>query len=140
MKAITRKLNADQMRILNRQIRENVATEISKIQLDLDSLFLLACRKTLGFGPKRLRRLYQNYFEMRREFIEFYQSDGFDGASEIAAKMELKNIGFDLDAVYKEIGETRIDYRFTNTNSKALRDAQREAAERDAERAAQLHR
>lgn len=140
MKAITNKLNAAQLRIINHQIRENVANEVAKIQLDLDAVFLLACRKTFGLGPKRLRRLYQNYFEMRREFMEFYESDGFDGAVDIAADMELKNAGFDVKEIYKEIGDARIDYSFSKTESRALRDAQKKAAERDAERAAQLHR
>lgn len=123
MRAIIPKLTCAQEKAITRSVRENVAEEMSKIQLQLDALWLNSVRKELHLGPKRLKRLYEAYFRDRKEYIEFYESDGYDGMSEYASIIELRNADCDIVSWYNEFGSVRVNYRISKGETQQLRES-----------------
>lgn len=129
MKARVNQLTCEQRKAINKVVRQNVSEQMVNIQFQLDALWLNALRRSLGWGPKRLKRIYKEYFDMRREFINFYESDGYDGMPESASVMELHNVGCDVRDWYDEFGESRVDYHISKGETQSMREA-RERSER----------
>ena len=122
MKAITRsKLTSDQKKEICHVSRQYIAQGMRDIQKDLDALWLVTIARELEVDDDRLKAVYKALYEVREEYMEFYESDGYDGIPEIAARKELHDMGIDLDEWHKDLVKTE----FTKTETESLRDAKR---------------
>lgn len=131
MKAITPRLTCDQEKAIQKVIRQNVSEQMAGIQMQLDLLWLNSVRKELHLGPKRLKRIYETYFRDRAEYIEFYESDGFDGTIEYASLIELRNAGCDVPEWYKKFGTARVEYTISKGTTRQLREAKERKRKND---------
>lgn len=107
---LNKKQEDEIFRVSRKFIKEGMET----VQEDVDCLWLMTLRETFGFGEKRLRRLYKRLYEVRQEYMTYYESDGYDGLVEIAARRDLRNIGIDI-AELKKDKPVLVDTTFSRT-------------------------
>ena len=108
----------EQQREICRVSRHYITEGMKAIQKDLDALWLVTIARELELDEDRLKAVYKALYEVREEYMEFYESDGYDGLIEIAAKHELRRIGIDIDEWHKDLIKTT----FTKTETESLRD------------------
>lgn len=111
-------LTKQQEREIVRLSRHYIAEGMTAIQKDLDALWLMAIASTFEVEPEELEAVYKELYAIRAEYMEFYESDGYDGLIELAAKHELRRIGIDIDEWHKDLIKTT----FTKTETESLRD------------------
>lgn len=96
----TSPLTANEQKAMVDEIRRQ-CTEINDQYLaDIDAVILFVLHSQYGFGPKRLRKFWENVKAGIKDLNDFYQMP--DDVAWIA-KYKLKEIGVDVDAWEKEV-------------------------------------
>ena len=112
------RFSKDQEREICRVSRHYISEGMKAIQKDMDALWLITIARELDADEDKLKAVYKALYEVREEYMEFFESDGYDGIVEIAAKHELMKIGIDIDEWHKDLIKTT----FTKTETESLRD------------------
>ena len=101
MKAITpRKLSNAEMKALNGSIREQIASNISRLERYLEATVLWRMHVKYGCGAKKLENFLEDFKKDLQELKDFYEVDGQED-TELACIHNLKSIGFDTDKLGK---------------------------------------
>ena len=128
MKARTMVLTKAQEKEIARLSRHYIAEGMTAIQKDLDALWLMAIASTFEVESEELERVYKELYALRAEYMEFYESDGYDGTIELAARRNLHNLGIDIEELQKDMPRL-VKTEFTKGETQSLREA-RERRER----------
>lgn len=115
-------LTKQQEREIVRLSRHYIAEGMTAIQKDLDALWLMAIASTFEVEPEELEAVYKELYAIRAEYMEFYESDGYDGLIEIAAKHKLRDLGVDIDELQKDMPRL-VKTEFTKGETQHLREA-----------------
>ena len=115
-------LTKRQEREIVRLSRHYIAEGMTAIQKDLDALWLMAIASTFEVEPEELEAVYRELYAIRAEYMEFYESDGYDGLVETAAKIKLRNLGVDIDELQKDMPRL-VKTEFTKGETQHLREA-----------------
>ena len=115
-------LTKQQEREIVRLSRHYIAEGMTAIQKDLDALWLMAIASTFEVEPEELEAVYKELYAIRAEYMEFYESDGYDGLVETAAKIKLRNLGVDIDELQKDMPRL-VKTEFTKGETQHLREA-----------------
>ncbi len=83
------------VRAMKDEIRRQVIQADAEYNRGFCAMVLYACHKVYGFGPTRLRRLYDQYNLLHDELMRRYEL-GIEDQPWLA-EHELKRIGVDLD-------------------------------------------
>lgn len=120
MKAIPRKaqMSKAQRATLDREIRDELLRLNEKYEQDFDTVLVYVLNKELGFGKKRIKRLYHQLINNRIELRNFYADDNkSDSKIDIfAMKKALEKKGIYLPQMFEEISKERFD-EVTELNS-----------------------
>ena len=122
MKAIIDGLTARQKQQIAHLSRHYIAEGMTAIQKDLDALWLMAIASTFEVEPEELERVYKELYALRAEYMEFYESDGYDGTIELAARRNLHNLGIDIEELQKDMPRL-VKTEFTKGETQSLREA-----------------
>ena len=122
MKARTMVLTKAQEKEIVRLSRHYIAEGMTAIQKDLDALWLMAIASTFEVEPEELEAVYKELYAIRAEYMEFYESDGYDGMIECAAKHKLRDLGVDIDELQKDMPRL-VKTEFTKGETQHLREA-----------------
>ena len=121
MKAIPRKvkMSKSQSATLNREIRDELLRLNEKYEQDFDVILVYVLNKELGFGKKRIKRLYHQFINNRIELRRFYADDNnSDSKIDIfAMNKQLEKKGIYLTQMFEEICKERFD-EVTELNEK----------------------
>lgn len=113
MKAIPRKvkMSKSQRATLDREIRDELLRMNEKYEQDFDTVLVYVLNKELGFGKKRIRRLYHQLISNRIELRRFYADDkNSDSKIDIfAMRKQLERKGIFLLQMFEEINKERFD-------------------------------
>lgn len=93
-------LNAKEQEALGREIQRQVAESTRKNEVETDSSILWMLHVHFGFGPKRLRRAWELFYEQARALEKHYEMPDGDGGW--ICQRELRNYGCDVEAWYRE--------------------------------------
>ena len=115
------KLSKAQEQTICRVSRQYISQAMRDIQKDIDALWLVTIARELEVDENRLKSLYRALYEVREEYMEFFESDGYDGLIEIAARHELMKIGIDLNEWHQDLIKTT----FTKSETEMLRNVKR---------------
>ena len=115
-------LTKQQEREIVRLSRHYIAEGMTAIQKDLDALWLMAIASTFEVEPDELEAVYRELYAIRAEYMEFFESDGYDGLVETAAKIKLRNLGVDIDELQKDMPRL-VKTEFTKGETQHLREA-----------------
>lgn len=81
----------------DREIKRQILEAQDELIRDIDAVFLWTLRTELGFGKKRIERIYSAVIRNFKEMCEFYaMNDAYP------AVYHLREIGVDLDQLRKE--------------------------------------
>ena len=122
MKARAMILTKAQEKEIVRLSRHYIAEGMTAIQKDLDALWLMAIASTFEVEPEELEAVYKELYAIRAEYMEFYESDGYDGLIELAAKHKLRDLGVDIDELQKDMPRL-VKTEFTKGETQHLREA-----------------
>lgn len=115
-------LTKNQEKEIVRLSRHYIAEGMTAIQKDLDALWLMAIASTFEVEPEELEAVYKELYAIRAEYMEFYESDGYDGLIELAAKHKLRDLGVDIDELQKDMPRL-VKTEFTKGETQHLREA-----------------
>jgi len=122
MKAILRKFSKAEEKEIIRISRHYIAEGMTAIQKDTDCLWLMAIASTFDLEPEQIEAVYRELYAVRAEYMEFYESDGYDGLVELAARHKLRNLGVDIDRLQDELPRL-IKTEFSKGETQSLREA-----------------
>lgn len=122
MKARTMILTKAQEKEIVRLSRHYIAEGMTAIQKDLDALWLMAIASTFEVEPEQIKAVYEELYAIRAEYMEFYESDGYDGTIELAARRNLHNLGIDIEELQKDMPRL-VKTEFTKGETQHLREA-----------------
>ncbi len=113
------KLSKAQRETLNRQIRDEMFQLKENYEKDFDTILVYVLNKELGFGKKRIKRLYHQLISNRIELRKYYSGDIFSDSTIDIFKMnkELERKGINLPQMFDEITKERFD-DITELNNK----------------------
>ena len=95
---------AEEHRAMLEEINKQILERDAEYWKDLDACVLWTIHRHLGFGEKRLKRLFKE-FNKDHAFLRSYYAVGDDSAGNgFVARELLKRDGIDLDAWEKEEG------------------------------------
>ena len=130
MNVIKPTLNKAQQKEIVRLSRHYIAEGMTSIQKDIDCLWLMAIASSFDLEPEQIEAVYRELYAVRAEYMEFYESDGYDGMCETAARIKLRNLGVDIDRLQDELPRL-VKAEFTKGETQHLREArERNAASR----------
>lgn len=113
MNAIPRKvkMSKSQRATLDREIRDELLRLNEKYEQDFDTVLVYVLNKELGFGKKRIKRLYHQLISNRIELRRFYADDkNSDSKIDIfAMRKQLERKGIYLPQMFEEINKERFD-------------------------------
>lgn len=95
---------AKEQEAISREIGRQAAMAEAKISMETDAAILWALRIRYGFGPKKLKAIWKDFVEAKRELWKHYEL-GEEDADWICL-YKLKEAGVDLAEWYKEEGVT----------------------------------
>lgn len=91
---------------MQRAVRDEARREILRqrelFDADFDAMALMVLHRRFGFGPKRLRRFYDEFIEYYEEMRAFYNGEDADGkiinddTAIFKCRAELLKIGVDV--------------------------------------------
>lgn len=99
------RMNVNEQRAFNEEIKKAVAEHYRKIRLETVSLILWQLHEEFGFGPERLKRYFLNFDRNTKAMVEHYELEDADDNDIWLATRKLKEYGVDLDAWEKELEE-----------------------------------
>ena len=88
-------LTAAEKKALNLEIQRQLAEYDRKHTMEIDAIILWILHEHFGFGPKRLRRYYDEFGPAIRELVDRYECEDQDQIWLCTYK--LKEYGIDLD-------------------------------------------
>ena len=94
-------LNAKELAALDEEIHRQVRAQMTKHEAEVDSSILWMLHVHFGFGPKRLKKAWELFYEQAGKLAEYYEMPTSDGAW--ICQQKLKDIGCDVEAWYKEM-------------------------------------
>lgn len=96
---------------LDREIRDELLRLNEKYEQDFDTVLVYVLNKELGFGKKRIKRLYHQLINNRIELRNYYADDNkSDSKIDIfAMKKALEKKGICLPQMFDEITKERFD-------------------------------
>lgn len=115
-------LTKSQEKEIVRLSRHYIAEGMTAIQKDLDCLWLMAIASSFDLEPEQIEAVYRELYAVRAEYMQFYESDGYDGMCEIAARHNLRNLGVDIDRLQEELPRL-VKTEFTKGETQHLREA-----------------
>ena len=86
-------------KLMLEEIKRQIRTEDEKYFNDVVIMFLYALHVELGFGKKRLRRMFDRFDKIHQELIDYYD---MPGESPWLCRVKLRDIGVDIDEWRKE--------------------------------------
>lgn len=112
------KMSKAQRATLDREIRDELLRLNEKYEQDFDTVLVYVLNKELGFGKKRIKRLYHQLINNRIELRSFYADDNnSDSKIDIfAMKKQLEKKGIYLPQMFEEITKERFE-EVTELNS-----------------------
>ena len=93
-------LTSAEQTAMNMEIQKQLAEYTRKHSIEIDAIFLWLLHEELGFGKKKLRRLYDRLGPAIDEFIKRYQLDDSDKVW--LCTYMLKQRGIDIEKWDKE--------------------------------------
>lgn len=89
------------------EIRRQCVEINAEYELELDALVLWTLHEQNGWGCVRLMRFYECLLSNRKELHDFYSGDKPNksdiGIEYFAATQKLRQIGFDIKAIYQKL-------------------------------------
>lgn len=82
---------------MNLEINSQIVAKKDEFMNGIDSVILWTARTDLGFGKKRLKRLYKSIIRNYNEMCKYFQMD-----DTYPAEYELRKLGIDMDELRKE--------------------------------------
>lgn len=99
------KLTAAEKKAIDIEINKAWAEKLSKTEVEMNAIILWVLHSQLGFGPKRLRRFFDQFNSTVKELIDRYElNETNDDDSWICTKM-LNEYGIDISQWVKEAEE-----------------------------------
>lgn len=103
MKAIIpKKLSNAQMKALDGSIREQIASNVSKLERYIEATVLWRLHEKYGFGVKRLEDFLEDFQPDLQALKDFYGVEEQE-ETELACMYNLRSIGFDTDKLGKAL-------------------------------------
>lgn len=93
-------LTAAEQKAMEIEINRQLAEISRKHELEVDAMVLWELHEQLGFGPKRLKRFFDNFSVSINELISRYE-DNDDNQAKLCM-YKLKEIGVDIEEWSKE--------------------------------------
>ena len=93
-------LSSAERKAMNMEIGRQLAEYTRVHELEVDALILWSLHGILGFGPKRLKRFYDDFAPMMKDLIERYEMGDEDQARMCIKK--LKDYGVDIKKWHTE--------------------------------------
>lgn len=105
------KMSKAQRATLDREIRDELLRLNEKYEQDFDIVLVYVLNEELGFGKKRIKRLYHKLIDKRIELRRYYADDNnSDSKIDIfAMKKRLEKKGIYLPQMFEEITKERFD-------------------------------
>lgn len=101
MKAIIpRKMSNAEMKALDGSIREQIATNVSKLERYIEATVLWRLHEKYGLDIAQLEDFTEDFKQDLQELKDFYEVDGQE-ETELACMYNLRAIGFDTDKLGK---------------------------------------
>lgn len=101
MKAIIpRKMSNAERKALDGSIREQIASNVSKLERYIEATVLWRLHEKYGFGVKRLDDFAEDFQKDLQELKDFYGAEGQE-ETELVCMHNLKAIGFDVEKLGK---------------------------------------
>lgn len=91
---------ATERKAMEIEINKQLAESSRKHELEVDAMILWELHEQLGFGPKRLKRFFDNFNVAMDGLIKRYETSDSDKSHLCSYK--LKEIGVDVEEWYKE--------------------------------------
>lgn len=93
-------LTAAERKAMNMEIQRQLAEYTRAHELEIDALILWQLHEQLGFGPKRLKRFYDNFAPAIKDLINRYEMDDSDQVRLCTKKLK-DELGLDLELMKK---------------------------------------
>ena len=93
-------LTTSEQKAMDMEIRRRLADYERKHEIEMDSLILWQLHKQLGFGPKRLRKFYDNFAPAMDELLKQYEAE--DSECFLLCAQKLKECGIDVEKWHNE--------------------------------------
>ncbi len=93
-------LSSKEQEAIDREIQRQLVESSRRSEAETDSSILWMLHVHFGFGPKRLRKAWELFYQQARELEKYYEMPRGDGGW--ICQRELKNYGCDVEAWYKE--------------------------------------
>lgn len=87
---------------MNQEITRQILEQDAAFSMDNDSSILWMLHVHFGFGPKRLKKAWELFYAEHKKLVKHYELSPEDGGW--LCRQELKKIGADVEAWYKEEG------------------------------------
>lgn len=88
-------LTAAEQKAMNMEIQKQIAEYDRKNIMEMDSIVLWQLHEQFGFGPKRLKRFFDNFIPAMEELVERYEMEDSDQIWLCTHK--LKEYGIDIE-------------------------------------------
>ncbi len=97
---------------MQKEIRSQCVIQTETYEIELDTAWAYAIRtvserKKRPIGKKLMLEIYQAMFEAREKMKEWYQADDSDGIVETAMRFELRQVGIDVEEMYRNEKQSR---------------------------------
>ena len=96
-------LTAAERKAMNMEIQRQLAEYTKAHEEEMDAVILWQLHEQLGFGPKRLKRFYDNFAPVMKDLIARYELD--DSEQTRACTKKLRDYGIDISEWRKERGK-----------------------------------
>lgn len=100
-------LNDKEQKVLDAEIAKQVVEMNRQFEIDQESSVLWMLREHFGFGPERLKRAWQLFYEGNKQLYQHYEMGPEDGGW--LCRRKLLDIGCDIEAWYGEEEANRED-------------------------------
>lgn len=94
--------SAPEKRAMLEEINRQILERDEEYWLNFDACILWTLHKHLGFGEKRLKRIFMAFNDDHKQLREYYEIGDDAGGNGFVARRMLKQDGIDLEAWEKE--------------------------------------
>lgn len=99
------KLNSAEKKAMDIEINKAWAEKLKRNQAEINAIVLWVLHDLLGFGPKRLRRFFDQFNPSVAGLISRYELDEGNGDDIWLCEKQLKDYGIDIEQWLKEAEE-----------------------------------
>ena len=89
-------LTAAERKAMEMEINRQLSEYSKKYEMEINSIILWELHEQLGFGPKRLKRFYDNFKPVFNDLINRYSIGDTDDSTRLCT-YKLKEIGVDIE-------------------------------------------